>query len=246
MKIGIADYGLNVWEGGGSFDPEERWLRLKQLGYEGVERLTASSGDHALAQAAAMKRLGLDFMTVRGPSHELSIRWTAAFGKRYVWTWTEANDFDAVCRQARLQAAACERWGIRVALHNHMGTPVETHEQVERFLAECPDAQLVLDTAHLAAIGGDPVEIAGKYADRLAVLHVKDYVSLNPGDPSWTKRGRFCELGGGNIGLDNAAVIRAAVKGGFDGWVFVEQDTHLQDPFVDLAVSRQYLRDAGY
>jgi len=62
----------------------------------------------------------------------------------------------------------------------------------------------------------------------------------------WWERGRFCELGAGNIGLDNIAVMRALADVGYDGWVFVEQDTHLQDPLNDLEISRQYLRDAGF
>lgn len=246
MKIGIADYGLNVWDGGGCSDPEERWLHLKQLGYEGVERLTAMSGEHALQLAAGLKHAGMDFATVRAPSLEWSIRWTAAFGKSYIWSSVDGRDFATFCRQINKQAAICKRWGINVALHNHMGTPVETQEQLEDFLNDCPTAQLVFDTAHLAAMGGDPVEISSKYANRLAVLHLKDWITLHPGEPDWTKRGRFCELGGGNIGLDNAAVLHTAVSNGFKGWVFVEHDTHLQEPELDLAISRQYLRDAGY
>jgi hypothetical protein len=34
--------------------------------------------------------------------------------------------------------------------------------------------------------------------------------------------------------------------GGYDGWVFVEQDVHLQDPLKDLAGSREYLKKAGF
>ena len=36
MKYGIADYGMNVYEGG-LFDLEERLANLKQLGYSGIE-----------------------------------------------------------------------------------------------------------------------------------------------------------------------------------------------------------------
>ncbi|HEY3379208.1 MAG TPA: hypothetical protein VGL77_17140, partial [Armatimonadota bacterium] len=76
----------------------------------------------------------------------------------------------------------------------------------------------------------------------------KDWVLTHPeiGFDTWWERGRFCELGAGNIGLDNSAVMRALVEVGYDGWVFVEHDTHLQDPYTDLAISRQYLRDAGF
>jgi inosose dehydratase len=245
MKFGVADYGLNVWDGG-VFDYEERWKELREIGYEGVERLTPATEADAVRRAALMHGMGMDFATVLAPTPELSIQWTAAFGKEYVWTAVTGKDFDTFCRQVNLQAEACRRWGIHVVLHNHMGTLVETQEELETFLARCPGCQLILDTAHLAAVGGDPLEIVRKFPARLQAIHLKDWLSLRPEAASWTERGRFCELGAGNIGLDNAAVMRALGEVGFDGWVFVEHDTHLQDPFIDLAISRHYLRQAGF
>ena len=41
-------------------------------------------------------------------------------------------------------------------------------------------------------------------------------------------------------------VIETLVEVGYDDWVFVEHDTHLQDPLLDLAISRAYLRNAGF
>jgi len=247
MKIGVADYGLNVWYGG-DFDHERRLVELKGIGYEGTERLEALSPADALHRAARFRRLGLDFATCLGPSPEASIQWTAALGKCYVWTSVTGKDFDTFCRQVNVQAQACERWGIKVALHNHLGSLVESQGELEQFLARCPGCGLILDTAHLAAADGDPVEIARNYAGRLVALHLKDWIVTDPdvGLDRWTQRGRFCELGAGNIGLDNAAVLRTAAEAGYDGWVFVEQDTHLQDPLKDLAVSRDYLREAGF
>ena len=247
MKFGIADYGMNVWDGG-CFDYEERWTQLRAIGYEGTERLHAASGDDAVYRAARMHRMGMDFATVLGPTPELTIQWTAAFGKTYVWTAVTGKEFDTFCRQVNTQAAACRRWGIRVALHNHLGSLVESQEELETFLARCPDCGLILDTAHLAAADGDPVEIGLKYPERLASIHLKDWLVTNPeiGLKEWPRRGRFCELGAGNIGLDNAAVMQALVRVGYDGWILVEHDTHLQDPLADLAISREYLRRAGF
>lgn len=245
MKFGIADYGMNMWDGG-VFDYEARWLDLKAIGYEGMERLTPISEADAVRRAARMHKLGMDFGTVLAPTPELSIQWTAAFGKDYVWTAVTGKDFDTFCRQVNVQAEACERWGIRVALHNHMGSLVESQQELEDFLARCPKCQLILDTAHLAAVQGDPVDIVRRYPERLQAIHLKDWLELAPDAAVWHQRGRFCELGAGNIGMDNAAVMRALVEVGFDGWVFVEHDTHVQNPLKDLALSRQYLRDAGF
>ena len=247
MKFGVADYGMNMWDGG-NFDYEARLLELKQIGYEGLERLHAVSADDAMEQSARFRRLGCDFATCSGPSVATSIRWTAALGKTYVWTNVLARDFDTFCRQVNVQAEACERAGIHVALHNHLGTPVESQAQLEEFLGRCPKCRLILDTAHLAAADGDSAQIVRRYADRLEVMHLKDWlvVDVSIGLGRWPQRGRFCELGAGNIGLDNLAVMRELIDVGYDGWVFIEHDTHLQDPLKDLAISRAYLRDGGF
>jgi inosose dehydratase len=189
----------------------------------------------------------MDFATCLGPTPEASIQWTSALGKPYLWVSGLSPDFEVLCRQANAQVAAAARWGVRVGLHNHMGTPVETQEQLDRFMAACPDCGLILDTAHLAAAGGDPAGSVRRYGDRLVSMHFKDWMVLNPeiGLDRWKERGRFCELGAGNIGLDHHAVLAALAEVGYDGWLFIEQDTHLQDPLVDLAHSREFLRQAG-
>lgn len=246
MKFGIAEYGFNQWDGG-AFDNEHRWHELKKIGYEGVERLIAANADDLVQKSARMRKCGFDFTTVRGPSVELSIQWTAGIRKGYVWTEVFGKDFDTFCRQVNTQAKACERWGIRVALHNHLGSLVETQAELLAFLKACPDCKLILDTAHLAAAeGGDPLAIVADYPNRLEVIHLKDWIESDSTAEVWHRRGRFCELGAGNIGLDNAAIMRKLVDVGYDGWVFVEHDTHLQDPLADLAISRNYLRDAGF
>ncbi|MCA0755908.1 sugar phosphate isomerase/epimerase [Paenibacillus sp. N4] len=246
MKIGIADYGMYAWDGG-HFDFEARALALKHIGYDGIERLTAFHPEEAIRKSAFLRRNGLSFATVRGPSVELSVQWASGLGRDYVWTEvTEKSDFDVFCRQVNIMAEHAERWGIRVALHNHMGTLVETQEQLESFLERCPSAGLVFDTAHLAAMGGDAERIAALYADRLLAIHVKDWLLTDPDAGVWHKRGRFCGLGKGNIGMNNLDILNAATAAGYEGWIFVEHDTHLREPLEDLAESRDYLRKGGY
>lgn len=242
MKFGVADYGLNVWDGA-CYDFEDRLRRLKRIGYDGVERLQASSACEALEKAAMFRRLGMDFGTCLGPAPEASIRWTAALGKTYVWAASNARDLETYFRQLNIQCEICKAWGLAVGIHNHLGSLAENQEQFETALQRCPGIGMILDTAHLAAAGGDPLGIIAKYPERLAAVHLKDWLVTNPdkGLDRWTERGRFCELGAGNIGLDNGAALRALRKVGYDGWVFVEQDTHLSDPYKDLAASLELL-----
>lgn len=248
MKIGVADYGMSRYDGG-LYDLESRLLKLKEIGYEGIEKCPAISPGDALRNAGCFRRLGMDFGSCAGPDQRTMIEWTAALGKTYVWAYSPNKDFDVFCRHVNIQVANCRGWGVRCGVHNHMGTLVQTQQQVESFLDKCPDCGLILDTAHLAVAGGDSLEIAEKYHDRLVAVHLKDYVITNPeieGADRWPERGHFCELGQGNIGMDNAAVIKSLKANGYDDWVFVEQDVHLRDPIEDLATSREYLRNLGF
>lgn len=245
MKFGIADYGMNVWDGA-CYDTAARLDDLKAIGYDGIERLEAVSPSDAIAKAVLFRERGMDFATVRGPNAEATIRWTAALGKNYTWTHSGSKDLDLFCRQVNVQARAAERFGVKIGIHNHLGAAVESQAQLETFLERCPTAGLVLDTGHLSAAGGDPVGIVKKYASRLLVVHVKDWIVKKPeiGLDKWQERGYFTTLGKGNIGQDNALVLRTLKSAGYDGWVFVEHDTHLQEPLIDLKESREYLRRA--
>lgn len=247
MKFGVADFGMNVWDGA-LLDIEDRLDALREIGYDGTERLEANSPSDALHKAIAYRRHGMDFATVRGPDVQSGIRWTAGLGKDYIWHGTVSGDFDNSCRQVNRQVEICARFGVRVGLHNHLNTWVETQAEVEAFMTKCPGAWLILDTAHLAGADGDALEIAKKYADRICALHLKDLFILDraASPKNFSEFGRFCELGAGNVGLDNADVLHAVVDRGFNGWVHVEHDHHQQEPLIDLKISREYLRNAGF
>lgn len=245
MHIGIADYGLTVWDGG-CWDLESRLRMLKGIGYTGIERLTAVSEADAIHKAMLFRKLGMDFTTCRGPDVESGIHWTAALGKSYVWVQVLSHEFDTFCRQANVQAKMAAQYGVRVGIHNHLNSPIETQEQLELFLERCPDCGLIFDSGHLSGAGGDCLDIIRKYHQRLLMVHVKDYVVPVPsGTPDVpAKSGRFCELGAGNSGLDNKAVLKELVKLGYDGWICVEHDCHLREPEIDLKVSREFIRNA--
>ena len=232
MRFGVADYGLNVWYGG-LYDLESRLVNLRELGFDGIERLEANSSGDALNKASLYRRCGMDFATCRGPDLAAGILWTAGLGKEYVWLSPgpsdRKTDFSVYCRRANDFLAACRRTGIRAALHNHLGSRIETQEEVDEFMKECPDALLLLDIGHLHAAGGDVTGTIEKFLDR--------------GNPDWTKRLRFCGLGEGNAGLDYTGAGKILKKRGFAKWVFIEHDTHLSDPLKELKTSLDVMKD---
>lgn len=247
IKIGVADYGMNCWEGG-LYDYEDRMEKLKKIGYDGIERLEAKFPGDVLSIAARVHQIGMDFATCRGVSPDTAIQWTAALNKNYVWTSASSFgvDFDMLCRQVNYQVEICKKWNIKAGLHNHLGSVVETQTQLLKFLEKCPECGLILDAGHLAAAeGGDPLYIINHYFDRLVAIHLKDYVEKNSEADNWQNRIRFCELGAGKMGDYNEKIVKQLKQLGYSGWVFVEHDTHLQDPLVDLAISRSYLKKCG-
>ena len=60
IKIGVTDYGMNVWDGG-LFDYGQRRLDIKSIGCDGLERLRPISPDDAIHKAAMAKKMGMDF-----------------------------------------------------------------------------------------------------------------------------------------------------------------------------------------
>ena len=158
LKIGVADYGMNVWYGG-FMDYEKRMEDIKAIGFDGLERLTPIDAADALNKATTLAKLRMDFATVLAPTLELKVQWTAAFGKEYIWTDVTANhakdSLDLYCRRVNYLTEACKKYGIKAAVHNHLGCIVETQEQLEEFMEKCPEAGLVFDVGHMAVAGGN-------------------------------------------------------------------------------------------
>jgi inosose dehydratase len=126
-------------------------------------------------------------------------------------------------------AAAC---GMTVTLHPHIGTAVQTADDVERLLTGTR-ANLCLDTGHLALGGADPVELAALAAARIKHVHLKDVDlgvarEFQAGRISYrdaVRRGVFRPLGQGD--LDIEGVVDRLQRAGYRGWFVLEQDTAL-------------------
>ncbi len=244
IKVGIADYGVNCWEGG-LYDYRDRLTMLKEIGYDGIERIEAKNAAEALEIMADARQMGMDFATCRASSDRQGIRFTAALGLKYVWTEHAFDgDMDKLSRKVNCQIAAAKKYGLKVVMHNHMGI-VETPEQVEEFMEKCPEGYLLLDVAHMAVAGGDNMYFIDKYFDRLGAVHVKDYVFTDRNADYWEDRIRFCELGAGEMGNLNRDILYKLQEKGYSGWIHVEHDVHLQEPAKDLKISRDFIRDCG-
>ena len=246
-KIGIADYGMNVYYGG-MLDYDTRMEQIKAIGYDGLERMEPLNEADLIHKMTTLARLGMDFGTVRCSKIDLNIQGTAAGGRKYIWVNSpdSRDGLETLCRQANILAKTCAKYGIKCGIHNHLGTPVQTQEELETFLEKCPEVGIVYDVGHMAVAGGDVVKIAQTYADRVLAVHFKEWCyTTDARDIPWYEQGYFTGLGQGTFAVDNHGVANALLERGYTGWFYIEQDTHHREPLTDLEQSRNVMRSWG-
>ena len=158
-----------------------------------------------------------------------------------------------LCRNLdRLRGLAAAR-GVRATLHPHVGTMVETAEEVHRVLTGS-GISLCLDTGHLLIGGADPAALAEEHADRINHVHAKDVRldlarRVQRGELTYTdavRAGIYTRLGEGDV--DFASIVASLEGAGFDGWWVLEQDTILdgeptgEGPAADVRAAAEHLR----
>lgn len=144
--------------------------------------------------------------------------------------------------------------GVRACFHNHVGSCIETREEIDRLFA-LVDRDLVFqgpDLGHLAWAGGDVVQFCRDYAGSIKTLHIKDIdpqvrargVVAGWDYATFAAAGIFIELGEGMVDLKAAFDVLAGVD--FAGWAIVETDvTRKASPFASATISRAHLRHLG-
>jgi inosose dehydratase len=144
--------------------------------------------------------------------------------------------------------------GVRLAFHHHMGTVVQTEDEIDRLMAgTSDDVALLLDTGHLAFAGGDPARVAKRHARRIAHVHCKD-VRAGILDEALRRDRSFlgAVLDGvftvpGDGAIDYASVLRPLHDTGYSGWLVVEaeQDPAKAHPLTYAKLGFANLRDAA-
>ncbi len=143
--------------------------------------------------------------------------------------------------------------GVRLALHHHMGTPVQTAEDVDALLEHCgPSVGLLVDTGHLTFAGDEPVKMIRRHGARIAHVHAKDvrrgaFLQALELDLSFTEAvlcGIFTAPGDGIV--DFGAVMKELRKLDYSGWIVheAEQDPRIANPLVYAKLGNASLREA--
>ncbi|AHG80547.1 Inosose dehydratase [Mannheimia varigena USDA-ARS-USMARC-1388] len=147
--------------------------------------------------------------------------------------------------------------GMKVCLHHHMGTGIQTPAEVDRYMAEVnDDVYLLFDSGHLYYSEGCQKAMLGvleKYIDRIIHVHLKDVrdevvAEVKANDLSFlegVKKGTFTVPGDGVI--DFKPIFDILEKHDYKGWMVVEaeQDPALANPFEYALKGRKYIRETA-
>ena len=146
--------------------------------------------------------------------------------------------------------------GVRLVYHHHMGTVVESAQEIDALMAATgPSVHLLLDTGHATFAGADPAALARRHRARISHVHAKD-ARAEVMAQARRKRLSFLDavIAGvftvpGDGFIDYPAVFRELA--GYSGWVVLEAE---QDPakahpltYAKLGYTNLhgYLSDAG-
>jgi inosose dehydratase len=156
-------------------------------------------------------------------------------------------------------AEHCHEEGVPLVFHHHMGTAIESEEDVDRLMnfSGAP-AWLLFDTGHITFAGGDPLRMARRHAGRIRHVHAKDVREavlrgIDPARDSFLDAvlaGVFTVPGDGMIDFSRVAALLADIR--YEGWVVVEaeQDPKKANPLqyarIGFAALHEALENAGY
>lgn len=156
----------------------------------------------------------------------------------------------------RLGKQLLDEYGVRLCLHPHADSHIQTQPEIERFLdgTDSRYVSLCLDTGHVAYGGGDALDLIRRYRERVGYVHIKQM------DPAVLAQVVAEQLSFGEAvkrgvcvtppeGVPNPAdVVTELARGDNPLYVVVEQDLYPCGPEVPLPIARttrEYLNAQG-
>ena len=157
-------------------------------------------------------------------------------------------------------AAYLASQGVTLVYHHHMGTIVESPEDIDALMAATgPATHLLFDTGHCTFGGGDPVPMLTRHVARVRHFHAKNVrpaIIAKVRAEGWSflqgvMGGAFTVPGDQDGGVDFAGLLKVLAGARYDGWIVIEaeQDPSLRNPLLyqtlGLATLKRLSKEAG-
>jgi inosose dehydratase len=154
-------------------------------------------------------------------------------------------------------AEYCEKQGMPLSYHHHMGAVVENETELD-LLMKHSSIPLLFDAGHMAFAGGDNMRVIDNHHKRITHVHTKDVrkgvmQTIDKTQESFLDavvKGVFTVPGDGDI--DFTALVRQLAGYDYEGWFVVEAEQDpKQNPPLEMAclghrTLQEILTGAGY
>jgi inosose dehydratase len=243
LRALLAGYGLKFISG---------WYSCNLLVQSVQDEIAACQ-----AHLARLKHNGCKVMITCETSNAIHGDAGRAVNDRPRLTADGMRDFGAKLEEF---AAYLASQGVTLVYHHHMGTIVESPEEIDALMAATgPHTHLLFDAGHCAFGGGDPVAVLTRHAARVRHFHAKNIrpnVVARVRDEGMSflqgvLAGAFTVPGDQEGGIDFAPLLGILKAQGYDGWIVIEaeQDPKLRNPLLyqtlGLATLKRLSRAAG-
>ena len=252
-------------------DFEGTLQKVKDMGYDYVE-FAGFYEKTAEEVKAILDKIGLTAISVHQGNQlfveqgKAAIDYLAKIGVKYCaipWfgldKWQE--DFDGTIKAFTEFSAALKEAGIKLCYHNHdfeLTNDIDGVHLIDK-LYNTLSTDVInpeFDTCWVHYAGENPADYIEKYAGRVEIVHLKDFVCNRYanafGEIEKVEKGKareengFCLKPLGLGQMDFKAVIKASIEAGAEE-IVVEQDDWPEHTSIEAArISREYLKSLGY
>ena len=197
-----------------------------------------------------LKEMGAKVVGMSEQGHSIQGTDKPIFEAKYVMN---DEEWDTLCTGINKLGKVAKDMGIKLCFHHHMGTVVQTEEEIDRLMANTDPELfgLLFDCGHLAYCGEDYMSVLNKYADRIRHVHLKD---IRPEKVEQVKREHLSFLQGVRLGtftvpgdgvIDFKPIFDVLEKTGYEGYVLVEaeQDPAIANPLEYAIKARKYIAE---
>lgn len=197
-----------------------------------------------------LKEMGAKVVGMSEQGHSIQGTDKPIFEAKYVMN---DEEWDTLCTGINKLGKVAKDMGIKLCFHHHMGTVVQTEEEIDRLMANTDPELfgLLFDCGHLAYCGEDYMSVLNKYADHIRHVHLKD---IRPEKVEQVKREHLSFLQGVRLGtftvpgdgvIDFKPIFDVLEKTGYEGYVLVEaeQDPAIANPLEYAIKARKYIAE---
>ncbi len=197
-----------------------------------------------------LKEMGAKVVGISEQGHSIQGTDKPIFEAKYVMN---DEEWDTLCTGINKLGKVAKDMGIKLCFHHHMGTVVQTEEEIDRLMANTDPELfgLLFDCGHLAYCGEDYMSVLNKYADRIRHVHLKD---IRPEKVEQVKKEHLSFLQGVRLGtftvpgdgvIDFKPIFDVLEKTGYEGYVLVEaeQDPAIANPLEYAIKARKYIAE---